>query len=304
MTEKTQVPSVTDDNAPEAGVVELAPTSGPLPPGLYIVSTPIGNLGDITLRALATLKGVDTIACEDTRVTSVLLRRYGIGTDLTPYHDHNADRVRPRLLAEMQAGARVALVSDAGTPLLSDPGYKLVQACVASGLQVVPVPGASAMLAALVIAGLPTDRVMFAGFLPPKSGARCRSLEEVRDVPATLIFYETGPRIAESLVDMQTVLGDRQAAVCRELTKRFEEARRGSLSELAAHYAAAGAPRGEIAVVVGGPLPTEVSEADVDTALRRALTTLSVRDAAAQVAADLDQPKRVVYARALALGKE
>ena len=291
------------ENAGVADISEadLGPASGPLTPGLYVVSTPIGNLGDISLRALATLKQADTIACEDTRVTAVLLRRYGIGTDLTPYHDHNADRVRPRLVAEMAAGARIALVSDAGTPLLSDPGYKLVQACVASGLQVVPIPGASALLAALVIAGLPTDRVLFAGFLPPKSGARRRALEEVRDVPATLVFYETGPRIAESLADMTAVLGERPASVCRELTKRFEETRRGTLADLSAHYAAAGPPRGEIAVVIGGPLPTEISAEDVDTALRAALETLSVRDAAAQVAMSLNQPKRVIYARALAL---
>ena len=289
--------------ATDVGEHDLGPASGPLTAGLYVVSTPIGNLGDISLRALATLKGADTIACEDTRVTAVLLRRYGIGTALTPYHDHNADRVRPRLLAEMAAGARIALVSDAGTPLLSDPGYKLVQACVASGLQVIPIPGASALLAALVTAALPTDRVLFAGFLPPKSGARRRVLEEVAEVPATLVFYETGPRLAESLADMTAVLGDRPASVCRELTKRFEETRRGTLAGLSDHYATAGAPRGEIAVVIGGPIPSEVSAEDVDIALRAALETLSVRDAATQVAATLNQPKRVVYARALALSK-
>ncbi len=180
-------------------MIEAAKT---LPPGLYVVSTPIGNLGDITLRALATLKAVDLIACEDTRVTAVLLRRYGVTTSLTPYHDHNAERVRPRLLAQMTSGARVALVSDAGTPLVSDPGFKLVQACVQAGLSVTPLPGASALLAALVTAALPTDRVLFAGFLPPKSAARRRALGELKNTPATLVFYESGPRLHESLNDM------------------------------------------------------------------------------------------------------
>jgi 16S rRNA (cytidine1402-2'-O)-methyltransferase len=276
-----------------------------LPPGLYVVSTPIGNLGDVTLRALDVLRRVDLIACEDTRVTSVLLRRYGIDTSLTPYHDHNAERVRPELLARMNAGARVALVSDAGTPLLSDPGFKLVQACNAAALPVVPIPGASAMLAALVVAGLPTDRVLFAGFLPAKAGARQRELAGIAPVAATVVFYESAQRLGETLGDMAAALGTRDAAVCRELTKRYEEVRRGTLPALASLFAAEGPPRGEVVIVVGPPAPKpQASAAEIDAALRAALATGSVRDVAAAVAARLDLPKRTVYARALALSRE
>lgn len=269
--------------------------------GLHIVATPIGNLGDVTLRALETLAGADLIACEDTRITRRLLDRYGIETPLVAYHDHNAEQVRPRLLARLEEGAAVAQVSDAGTPLISDPGYKLVEAALEAGHRVIPVPGASASLAALVAAGLPTDRFFFEGFLPPKSGARRNRLAELKTLPATLVIYETGPRLPESLADLADVLGPRPAAVCRELTKSFEEVRRGPLDALATHYAEAGAPKGEIVLIVGAPLEEEARAEDVDAALRRALATLSVKDAAAAVATATGLPKRTIYARALAL---
>lgn len=271
-------------------------------PGLYIVATPIGNLGDITLRALETLAGADLIACEDTRITRRLLDRYGIETPLVAYHDHNAEHTRPRLMERLAEGAVLAQVSDAGTPLVSDPGYKLVEAALAAGHRVIPIPGASASLAALVAAGLPTDRFFFEGFLPAKSGARRTRVSELKTLPATLIIYETGPRLDESLADLAAVLGPRPAAVCRELTKAFEEVRRGTLTELAAHYAQDGAEnRGEIVLVIGAPLEEEAREEDIDAALRRALATLSVKDAAAAVATATGLPRRAVYARALAL---
>jgi 16S rRNA (cytidine1402-2'-O)-methyltransferase len=277
-----------------------------LPPGLYIVATPIGNLGDISQRALDTLRAVDLIACEDTRVTGVLLRRFTIATPMEAYHDHNADRMRPRLMARLQGGEAVALVSDAGTPLISDPGYKLVRDCAAAQIATVPLPGASALLSALVVAALPTDRVMFAGFLPAKSGARREALSELKALRATLVFYESPQRLADSLSDMAAVLGPREAAVCRELTKLHEEVRRATLDALAAAYMSQDTPKGEIVVVVAGATEQQntVSAADVDDALQTALATLSLRDAADTVAAMFDQPRRAVYVRALALAKK
>ena len=276
-----------------------------LAPGLYIVATPIGNLGDMTSRAIETLRQADVIACEDTRVTGTLRTRFGITTPMTPYHDHNADRVRPELVGRLKEGAAVALVSDAGTPLVSDPGYKLVRDCIDSGVAVIPIPGPSALLAALVVSGLPSDRVMFAGFLPAKSGARREALAELRDLSATLVFYEAAPRLAAALADLAAVLGPRPAAICRELTKLHEEVRRGTLAELAAHYADADTPKGEIVVVVGGAAKDKpaASAADLDAALHQALATQSVRDAAAGVADMLGLPRRAVYARALDLAK-
>ncbi|MCS0502495.1 16S rRNA (cytidine(1402)-2'-O)-methyltransferase [Ancylobacter mangrovi] len=270
-------------------------------PGLYVVATPIGNLGDVTLRALETLAGADLVVCEDTRVTRRLLDRYGIETPLAVYHDHNAEQARPRLLARLAEGAALALVSDAGTPLVSDPGYKLVGAAIEAGHRVVPLPGASASLAALVAAGLPTDRFFFEGFLPAKSGARRNRIAELKAIPATLVLYETGPRLPDCLADLAAGLGARPAAVCRELTKAFEEVRRGPLDALAAHYAEAGPPKGEIVLVIGAPVAAAADEEDVDAALRRALASLSVKDAAAAVAAAMGVPRRAVYARALAL---
>lgn len=269
---------------------------------LGLVATPIGNLGDITARALDWLKSADLIACEDSRVTQVLLRNAGIERPLVSYHDHNADAMRPKLLARVAAGERVALVSDAGTPLISDPGYKLVRDAIAAGLHVTMLPGPSAPLMALALSGLPTDRFLFNGFLPPKPGARRRAIEEAGRAPVTLVFFETAPRLVEALHDLKATLGDRPAAVARELTKMFEEVRRGRLSELIAHYDEAGPPKGEIVVVVGPPEEVEVAAEDVDTMLRRALATMSVKDAAATVSAATGKPKREIYARALQLG--
>lgn len=268
-----------------------------------MVATPIGNLGDLSARAIATLKSVAVIACEDTRVTGGLLHRFGIATPMTAYHDHNAARVRPQLLARLAQGESVALVSDAGTPLISDPGYKLVAECVEQGIAVVPIPGPSAPLAALMGAGLATDRFYFGGFLPVKTKARREALESVVRLKATLIFFESSQRIAATLADMAAVLGERSASICRELTKLHEEFRRGTLAELAQHYEA-NETKGEIVIVVeGAPERDEGPVIDVDAALREALTTLSVRDAADEVAKISGESRRTVYARALALSK-
>ena len=271
---------------------------------LVLIATPIGNLGDITARALEGLKSADLIACEDSRVTAKLLHHAGIEKPLLPYHDHNAEAMRPKLLARIAAGERVALVSDAGTPLISDPGYKLVQAAVAAGLAVTMLPGPSAPIMALALSGLPSDRFLFGGFLPAKSKARRDAVAEAARAPVTLIFFETAPRLVESLKDLLAVLGDRPAAVARELTKLFEEVRRESLSALIAHYAQAGAPKGEIVIVVGPPEEEHAAVEDVDALLRRALESMSVKDAAATVAAATGAPKRTVYARALELQGE
>src|SRR5271170_6357629 len=224
-----------------------------LTPGLHVVATPIGNLGDITLRALAALAGADLIACEDTRVTRKLLDRYGIATPLTPYHDHNAATARPLILRRLADGAAIALVSDAGTPLISDPGYKLVRAAADAGHTVTTLPGASAVLAGLTVAGLPTDQFFFAGFLPPKQAARRTRIAELGRIPATLVVFESGPRLAATLADLAAGLGQsREAALCRELTKLHEEILRGDLATLAQAYAAV-APRGEIVLVIAPP---------------------------------------------------
>lgn len=288
-------------DAPDASKPDEPPARS-LPAGLHVVATPIGNRGDITLRAVAALRAADLIACEDTRVSGPFVRGLGAAAPLVAYHDHNAARVRPELLRRMAEGAAVALVSDAGTPLVSDPGYRLVAECVARGIAVTTLPGASAPLAALVLSGLPSDRFLFAGFLPPKAGARGTALRELAGVPATLVFFETAPRLADCLAQMVDELGDRPAAVARELTKLHEEVRRGLLSELARHYAEAGPPRGEIVVVVGPPLPAPPPDADdVDARLRGALATMRVKDAATAVADATGLPRREVYARALAL---
>ena len=271
---------------------------------LVLIATPIGNLGDITARALEGLKAADLIACEDSRVTAALLRHAGIDKPLLPYHDHNAEAMRPKLLARIAAGERVALVSDAGTPLISDPGYKLVRAVVEAGLSVTMLPGPSAPVMALALSGLPSDRFLFGGFLAAKSKARQAEIAEAARAPVTLVFFETAPRLLESLRDLQAVLGDRHAAVARELTKLFEEVRRGRLSALIAHYEQAGPPKGEIVIVVGPPEEERASAEDLDTLLRAALQSMSVKDAAATVAAATGAPRRTVYARALALAGE
>lgn len=276
--------------------------ASPVAPALYLVATPIGNAEDITLRALAILREADIVACEDTRVTAKLLKLHGIERPLLAYHDHNAERVRPLLLEHLRRGQAVALVSDAGTPLISDPGFKLVRAAVAEGLAVTAVPGASAPLAALLLSGLPSDRFLFAGFLPPKAAARRQALAELAGVPATLIFFESAPRLAESLADMAAALGPRPAAVARELTKLFEETRRGSLAELAEHYARQGPPRGEIVIVVAPPEPAPAPEGEaLDRQIEAALKAMSLKDASAAVAEATGLPRRAIYARALML---
>jgi 16S rRNA (cytidine1402-2'-O)-methyltransferase len=272
--------------------------------GLHIVATPIGNLGDITLRALAALAGADLIACEDTRVTRKLLDRYAIATPLTPYHDHNAAQARPKLLRRLADGAAIALVSDAGTPLVSDPGFKLVRAAQDAGHGVTALPGPSAVLAAVSVAGLATDQFLFAGFLPPKQAARRARITELNRVPATLVLFETGPRIAATLADLAAGLGHREAALCRELTKIHEEIRRGDLATLA-QSAVAAEVRGEFVLVVAPPQAQETpSLEDTDTLLRQALARVSLKDAVGEVADATGLPRREVYQRALALAKD
>ncbi|MBI1360591.1 MAG: 16S rRNA (cytidine(1402)-2'-O)-methyltransferase [Alphaproteobacteria bacterium] len=270
--------------------------------GLYIVSTPIGNLRDITLRALDVLASADAVWAEDTRVTAKLLAAYGVSARLRPYNDHSGAEARPVILADLEAGARVALVSDAGTPLVSDPGFKLVREAVARGINVVAIPGASAALTALAVAGLPTDRFLFAGFPPPKSSARQRFLSELKAVQGTLVFFEGPSRLAQSLADMVATLGPRDAVVGRELTKLFEELRRGSLSDLAAHYAQAGPPKGEIVVLVGPPQPSQPGDgAALDEAILAADRGRPLKEVAAEIAGRLGFKRREVYERALEL---
>jgi 16S rRNA (cytidine1402-2'-O)-methyltransferase len=275
-----------------------------LPGGLYVVATPIGNLGDVTLRALATLAGADLIACEDTRVSRKLFERYGITVPLAAYHDHNAAKARPALLRRLAEGAAVALVSDAGTPLVSDPGYKLVCAAQDAGHPVTALPGPSALLAALAVAGLPTDQFLFAGFLPPKQAARRSRIAELAAIPATIVLFETGPRLAATLADLAAGLGRRDAAVCRELTKLHEEIRRGDLGTLA-QGAEAGESRGEIVLVIGPPAASEQpSAADAEALLRQALARSSLKDAVAEIAEATGLPRRQLYQQALELTKQ
>ncbi|WP_066827719.1 16S rRNA (cytidine(1402)-2'-O)-methyltransferase [Sphingomonas mali] len=273
-----------------------------LMPGLYIVATPIGNLGDLSPRAAHVLSNAAIVAVEDTRVTAGLFRHIGIKRPMIAYHDHNADRVRPGLIERMGREA-VALVSDAGTPLISDPGYKLVRDARAAGHAVVTIPGPCAAIAALTLAGLPTDRFLFIGFLPAKAGAKAEAIAEVAAIRATLVLYESGPRLAATLALLAEKLGDREAAVTREITKKFEEAVTGTLSALAARYAEA-APKGEIVVVVAPPgeaAPASVE--DADTALAEALTRLPASKAAGEVAKRLNLDRRELYARAMEMKK-
>jgi 16S rRNA (cytidine1402-2'-O)-methyltransferase len=285
-------------------VIDGRPIDPPvLTGGLYVVATPIGNLRDITLRALDVLAASNLIACEDTRITRKLLDHYGITTPLTPYHEHNAAAARPKLLARLAEGASVALVSDAGTPLISDPGFKLVRAARDAGHMVTALPGPSAALAALASCGLPTDHFLFEGFLPAKPLQRRARIAELKRLPATLVLYEGGSRVAACLADLATEFGPRAAALCRELTKLHEEVRRGSLDELAAHYAGDAETRGEFVIVVAPPEPL-AEPMDIDTLLRDALGRLSVKEAVAEIAAVTGQPRREVYQRALALNKD
>ncbi|HEX8568797.1 MAG TPA: 16S rRNA (cytidine(1402)-2'-O)-methyltransferase [Caulobacteraceae bacterium] len=276
------------------------PEGKPLEPGLYVVSTPIGNLRDITLRALDVLGAADRVFAEDTRVAGKLLSAYGLKKPLEPYHDHNGEEARPRVLQALANGERLALVSDAGTPLISDPGYKLVREVIAAGHPVVPVPGASSVLAAVTVAGLPTDRFLFVGFPPPKSAARRRVFEELAAVRATLVFFEGGSRLAASLTDMAAVFGPREAAVVREITKLYEEHLRGPLDQLAAEPRMA-ALKGEIVVVVGPGAEAAPEAADVDAVLSEALGRLPTGEAASEAARVLGLPRKELYRRALAL---
>ena len=276
--------------------------SPPLEAGLYVVATPIGNLRDITLRALDILAAASRVYAEDTRVTRKLLDAYGLKPRLGSYHEHNAEAARVEILAALEAGESVALVSDAGTPLVSDPGFKLARAALEAGHKVIPAPGASASLAALVASGLPSDRFLFAGFAPNKAQARRAAFAELAEIDATLIFYETGPRLAESLADMAATLGPRPAAVARELTKLLEEVRRGTLEALAAHYAEAATPKGELVVVIAPPPETpQADDAALDAFLRRALASASVKEAAGEAHEKLGVPRKRAYARAPAL---
>ena len=285
--------------------------ASPLPPsgGLTLVATPIGNLDDISARALQALRGADTVLCEDTRVTAKLLARHGVAARLAALHDHNEEAEAAPLVKRMLAGEKLALVSDAGTPLMSDPGYRLVRAAIAAGVAVTGIPGPNAGVMALTLSGLPPHPFLFLGFLPARGGPREAELARLRaaeaaGLSATLLFYEAPHRAAEALAALRDALGaDRPAALARELTKRFEEVRRGTLAELASHYAA-GAPRGEVVLVVGpAPPPDAPAEEALDALLRRALETLSLRDAAAHVAAATGMPRKQVYARALEIGK-
>lgn len=273
--------------------------------GLYLVATPIGNLRDVTIRALETLAGANVIACEDTRVTRKLLDHYGIATALTPYHEHNAASARPKLLTRLSNGEAVALVSDAGTPLISDPGFKLVRATQESGHAVTSLPGPSALLAALTNAGLPTDRFFFEGFLPAKASQRAARITELMHIPATLVLFESGPRLADTLAALASGLGAREAAVCRELTKLHEEVRRDVLPELAGHYAKGAETRGEMVVVIAPPSESEAPDpAALDDIIRNSLQRLSLKDAVSEIAQSTGIPRRDVYQRALALTKE
>src|SRR5512143_145276 len=285
--------------APLGAPIEAAKPAG----GLYLVATPIGNLTDISLRALEVLTGADVIACEDTRITRKLTERYGIATPLTPYHEHNAAEARPKLLARLAEGQAVALVSDAGTPLISDPGYKLVRAATDAGYPVTALPGASAVLAALTVSGLPTDRFFFEGFLPAKQAARQKRVAALANMPTTLVLFESGSRLAPMLADLAEALGPRAAAICRELTKVHEEVKCDDLDALARIYADGAETRGEFVIVVSPPAAEHRAD-DIDELLKRALSRVSVKDAVGEVAVATGRPRREIYQRALALTKD
>ncbi len=277
--------------------------SEPLAAGLYVVATPIGNLGDMTVRAVTTLARADAILCEDTRVSRTLLTRYGIERPLRAFHEHNEDAEQARVLAEIAGGKAIAQISDAGTPLLSDPGYKLVRAAVEAGHPVTALPGASAILGGLTLSGLPTDGFFFGGFLLPKEAARRTRLEALSSIPGSLVFFESPNRIADTLADVAAVLGDREVVVARELTKRFEEVKRG-LAKLLGAELAAHPVKGEIVLIVAPPLAREVSDADIASALRAALETSSLRDAAREVADGLGVTRSRAYQIGLRLKDE
>ena len=298
-------------SSPDPYDAQYDPSETPAHPasgGLVLVSTPIGNLGDMTSRAIAELRGADLVLCEDTRTSARLLSAFDIRARTQALHDHNEEGRIPGLLAQLREGRRIALISDAGMPVVSDPGFRLVRAAIAEGLHVDALPGANAATLALILSGLPPLPFLFQGFLPPKQSARRAALEKLRDIEkaglsATTIWYEAPHRIAETLADMADILGPRPAAVARELTKKFEEVRRGTLTELAAHYAEHNA-RGEIALVVGPPPEESAETQDIDAMLRAAMRQNSLKDAVAAVAQATGQNRKSVYARALALAAE
>jgi len=281
------------------GAFRKSGRGGELAPGLYVTATPIGNARDITLRALDVLSHCDLIAAEDTRVSAKLLAIHAISRPLTAYNDHNGARERPKLIARLKHGARIALISDAGTPLVSDPGYKLVREALAEGVAVHAIPGASATLTALALAGLPTDRFLFAGFLPTKNGERGSALSGLKNVRATLIFFESAQRLGKSLTQMSEVLGERAVVVTRELTKLHEEVRRGTLHFLASQYASESPPKGEVTILVGPPPQQATDTARVDALLDKALPFMPVKAAAELIAEALDVPRKEIYQRAL-----
>ncbi len=275
-----------------------------LPSGLYLVATPIGNLRDITLRALDVLGQVDLVLCEDTRVTGKLFNAHNLKNKLQSYNDHNEDRQRTAIIESITAGKSIAMVSDAGMPLISDPGYKLVRDCVDLGLMVTTLPGANAVLSALQLSGLPSDKFSFLGFLPPKSAARKTVLTEWRNVPSTLITYEGASRLVATLTDMQAVFGDRNAAVVREITKMYEESRTAPLSQLVAHYSEAGPPKGEIVIVIAPPSERKYDEAALAVELEKALQSMRVKEAASFVAEITGEAKSVLYQMALDINEK
>jgi 16S rRNA (cytidine1402-2'-O)-methyltransferase len=294
MTTDDTHPPATDTPAERVASELARQLAQPLEPGLFLVPTPIGNLGDMTLRAIAVLAGVDLIYCEDTRHSRVLLDHFGIRKPVRPYHEHNAAAERPRILEALAKGQRIAMITDAGTPLISDPGYKVVREAIEQGARIEALPGASAVLTGLTVAGLPTDCFLFAGFLPTKDQARRSRLAELAAVPGTLVFFESPSRLAPSLQAMADVLGTRELAIARELTKRFEEVKRGTATELAA-WASAGEVKGEIVILVGPPEAREATDADINAGLEEALQDMSLRDAARVVAEDLNVARSRVY---------
>jgi len=314
MSNKSNDHSLQNNNAPSQEVLEnttpneveqpIIKPQGDLKPGLYLVATPIGNLRDITFRALDTLSSVDLIICEDTRITGKLLRAYGFKKPMQIYNDHSSDHQRENIIKAVQSGQAIAVLSDAGTPMVSDPGYKLVRLAIENDQFVTSIPGPSAALSGIQLSGLPTNQFSFMGFMPPKSGARISALGVWADTPGSLIIYETGPRLEDSLKDMAQVFGNREAAVTRELTKLYEEVRRGTLEELSVYYKENGAPKGEIVVVVAPKGEVEVSGESLEKQIQKALETMSVRDAAEMVAKATGKPKRAIYTLALKLASK
>jgi len=274
------------------------------PPGLYIVATPIGNLKDITLRALDILNLVDLIVCEDTRVSGKLLSHYGISKPMLSYNDHNGEERRPHIFEELAQGKRVALISDAGTPLVSDPGYKLVREALERGIYVTALPGASSVMGALCLSGLPTDRFFFAGFLPSKKEACRKEIQQLAAIPSTLVLFESARRLLNTLPLLHDILGNREAAVVREISKLYEESRRGTLQELVHYYEQHGEPKGEVVIVIGAPAILESSGESIEAKLRLLLASHSVKEAATILAEETGKPRKELYSLALKLMEE